>query len=244
MNGKKNTLIAILGVFLIGVIFPAVSLAAEVTTECAYRDVDVVCEIYVDTTPDDLISGGVKLTYNTTPLDPGELSTPVAAKNEAVWYFGDGPPPDNQPYMDPEVTAPGEVVFIVGKLATGAPGAGVSGTRVKVGDVTFTRNDTTLPGVGVDRAAFFGISAGLGRAAPFVNFASTTGTDLDGAGFTTKVAERGDVDGNGLLNSRDFIAIRALIISSAQEFPVYADCDANQIINSRDLICVRAKLLP
>ena len=67
---------------------------------------------------------------------------------ETDWYFTDGTTnfPYNGPYTPPE-TPEGEVVFIVGRLDSTAPG--VSGPRVLVGTVTFDRNPATIPTIGL-----------------------------------------------------------------------------------------------
>ena len=50
---------------------------------------------------------------------------------------------DKKPYMDPDTSTSGEIIFIGGKLDEGAPTAGVVGTRILLGKVTLTRTDDT-----------------------------------------------------------------------------------------------------
>jgi len=232
-----NTLFIMLALLLVSAFVPAVSFAAPVvSTECAYSANDVVCEVYVDTDGDSLISGGVKLTYNAT-----ELSTTDATKNEAVWYFGASGP--DHAYMLPETSTPGEVVFIVGKMDTDAIGTGVNGERIKVGSVTFDRATNTLPVN--DPGTLFNIGSELGRTGgTYVNFVNTAGENLDAVPvtFTTKVAERGDVNANGSINSIDLNLLRGILINGGN-YTVFADCNGNGSINSIDFNCLRAKLL-
>lgn len=237
MNSKgKNAFKIGLAVFLIGAIFPAISIAASVSAECAYTDADLVCYIYVDTSPDSLISGGVRLTYNTD-----ELSNPLAVKNETAWFFGGGVA--EYAYMDPDTTTSGEVILIVGKLDSDAPTAGVTGTRVQVGKVTFDRATSDVPVA--DPGATFGIALGLGRIAPYVNFVNTAGDPLDDPTdtiFLTPVnVERGDSNASGSITSRDLTALRSLL-RSGSDYVVYADCNGSGTLTSRDLTCIRAIL--
>ena len=187
----RKSLTMVLAALLIALILPAVALALPaVSVECAYSATNLDCEVYVNTDGGQLRSGGVKLGYNAAELlGPADADRPIATKNEAVWSLG------GYNYMEPETGIDGEVVFIVGKLDPAAVGVGVNGTRVLVGTVRFTRKTNTLPVA--DPAATFGITAGLGRVAPYVNFVNVDGDNLDIApvGFSTKVAERGDADG-------------------------------------------------
>lgn len=235
MKDKRNILFIALVVFLMGVGLPAVSMAADVTTECAYTDTDVVCYIYTNAGTPGLISAGVNIGY-----DDFELTVSTATKNEAVWYFGDGTPAGNHAYMNPETATAGEIVYIVGKLDEGAPSAGVSGARVLIGTATFTRNSTTDPGA--DPAAFFGISTGLGRmTGSFVNFADTSGANLDSPfNSTTTVVERGDANADGSVNILDVRTLRQNLGSS--DAPVWVDCDGDGSITILDVRCLRQQI--
>ena len=233
-----NTLFFMLALLLLSAFVPAVSFAAPaVSAECAYSANDVVCEIYVNTDGNSLISGGVKLTYNAT-----ELSNPVATKNDAVWYFGAGGPEHD--YMLPETSTSGEVVFIVGKMDSGSAAVqGVNGTRVKVGDVTFTRATNTLPVT--DPGTLFNINASIGRpGGTYANFVNTAGDNLDAVPvtFSTTVAQRGDANASGSITSRDLTTLRSLI--QAGDYVVYADCNASGTLTSRDLTCIRSIIQP
>ena len=241
MDSRKS-LTLVLVALLVALFLPAAAMAQPaVSVECAYSDVDLVCEVYVNTDSDQLRSGGVKLGYNASELlGPGGTDRPVAEKNGTDWFF------TGTDYMDPETDTNGEVVFIVGKLDLGATGVGVNGTRVLVGKVTFTRATNTLPVA--DPAATFGITAGLGRVAPYVNFVNVGGANLDVAppegegpvGFSTKVAERGDADGDGVMSPLDFTTLRFNLTNGI--YVVYADCDGDKALTPLDFTCLRFKM--
>ncbi len=235
MRGRK-IIPMVVGVFLVLAALPAaVTAAPAVSAECAYlkAGTDLVCDVYVDNGADQLRSGGVTLNYNASIL-----SAPAATKNDAVWKFTDGT--TNYTYMNPDTSVAGKVVFIVGVLNTANTGAGVGG-RAKVGSVTFTRNATPTSGDGTAQAGFFGISTALGKGGNYVNFVNTAGSALDGgATFSAKVAERGDANADGAINSGDYLAVRNLL--AAPSPPPYADCNNDGSVNSGDYLCIRNKL--
>ena len=220
----------------------------SVSAECAYTANDVVCYVYVDTIDGDasgqqLRSGGVKLTYNADELmGPGSQNPPVATKNVTDWYFGAGSQDAGLEYMDPETGTTGEIVFIVGKMDTtpNFEGGGVSGSRVEIGHVSFTRVNPGLPVA--DPAATFTIAVELGREAPFANFVNVAAEELDGAitAFNTTVAERWDADAPGFLSSRDLTKLRSLLRDEI--YVIYADCSGDGALTSRDLTSLRSAL--
>ncbi len=243
MNSRKS-LTMVLAALLIALILPVAALAQPaVSVECAYSASNLDCQVYVNTDGGQLRSGGVKLGYNAAELlGPAGTNRPVATKNGTDWFF------TGTNYMDPETEADGEVVFIVGKLDLSATGVGVSGTRVPVGKVRFTRATSTLPVA--DPLATFGITAGFGRVAPYVNFVNVGGANLDiappdGDGpveFSTKVAERCDTDGSGALSTVDLTILRAMLSANFADFPVYADCTGDGMLSTTDITVLRAKL--
>jgi hypothetical protein len=234
----KNKIIFGLAASLIFVIIPALSFAAVTYfADCAWEATEFVCDIYADTGGDDVISGGVKLSYDTS-----KLSNPVAEKNEAVWYFGTDEG-TKYAYMDPVVdTGAGTILYIVGKLDEDAPTEGVSGDRVIIGNVTFTRSASDDPWGDGDPVAFYGLDLMLGRGGNYENFVSTAGDLLDdtaGKGLI-KAAERGDANANGSINAVDYTATRDWI--GEVNPPPYADCTGNGEVNAVDYTCVRDKL--
>jgi len=221
---------------LVLLLLPSAALAADVdvVAEGAYNASYLDVYIYATINADNLCSYGVKLTYDT-----GKLNTPTPTKNDATWYFGTTA--DKKAYMNPDTSTAGQIIFIGGKLDTGAPTAGVTGTRVLLGSVRFVRAEGSL-GLGATAESYFGITAALGKASPYDNFVTTAGVVKDGAGvsFTAKVRERGDANGDGSINSTDYVAIRNLIGTTNP--PPYADCNADGSVNSSDYVCVRNKL--
>jgi hypothetical protein len=138
------------------------------------------------------------------------------------------------------------VVFIVGMLDTTNTNAGVSGARVKVGNVSFTRaGDLTNPAPGTsgtNQATFFGISAALGKGGNYVNFVNTAGNNLDaGATFAAIVAERGDANADGFVNITDVSEIRDMVFNVKPK-KIYADCDVSNTVDISDVTCIRDKV--
>ena len=126
MKGKRNLMFLAMAVCLMGLGLPGTALAVDAFAECAYTKNDVACYVYANTGADDLISAGVKLTD-----DANDLALAGTTKNDADWYFGDG---TTTILMSPEEVADG-VIYIVGKLDTNAPQAGVNGPRLLIGRI-------------------------------------------------------------------------------------------------------------
>lgn len=206
----------------------------EVFAEGAYTSTTLDVNIYANILAGNLCSYGVTLNYDTARLTAG-----TATKNQSIWYLGTSSSP--QPYMDPDTATAGRVIFIGGKMDTGNPTAGVTGNRVLMGQVSFTRKDSSM-GLGTTAQDYFGISLAIGKADPFDNFVTTAGAVKDQlVSFTAnKVRERGDANGDGIINSTDYVAIRNLL--SSPNPPPYADCNGDGLVNSTDYTCVRNKL--
>ena len=221
-------------VFVVGAFMPAYSFAdVDVYVEGAYTETDLVVYIYADIDGDTVLrSAGVKLTYS-----PSELTVGSAEKNEDDWFMGAGGQ-EPEEYMDPEIETTGEVVIILGKLDTDVPGVGVSGTRVLLGKVSFTRTESSMP-YSPD------LSIGLGRTGDFANFVDTEvplANVLD-ASITfgsAEIHERGDANGSGTISTADYITIRNNI--GATDFPPWMDCNGSESISTADYICVRNKM--
>jgi hypothetical protein len=226
MNSRKS-LALVLAVSLVVLVLPAAVMAASVSAECAYTDTDVVCEVYVDTASVELRSGGVRLTYT-----PGDLTVNSAEINDAAWFFGAG----GSDYATPnaiDTSVPGIVDLVVGKLDTNAISAGVIGTKVLIGRVTFDRNNNNLPA----------IAAGLARGGePFVSFVNaTSGAPLDGTTFNTIVAERGDANQDGAITNVDMGLTRNIILNSG--YSIFADVNGDGMVTNVDMGLVRNKIL-
>ena len=226
MNSRKS-LAMVLAVSLVVLVLPAAVMAASVSAECAYTDTDVVCEVYVDTASVELRSGGVRLTYT-----PGDLTVNSAEINDAAWFFGAG----GSDYATPnaiDTSVPGIVDLVVGKLDTNAISAGVIGTKVLIGRVTFDRNNNNLPA----------IAAGLARGGePFVSFVNaTSGAPLDGTTFGTIVAERGDANQDGDITNVDMGLTRNIILNSG--YSIFADVNGDGMVTNVDMGLVRNKIL-
>lgn len=209
------------------------SAAVTVYAEGAYTENDLVVYVYADIDTEALCSAGVKLFFNNTYLVLNR-----AEKNEDVWSMGDGL--SNHPYMNPENVGD-SVIFICGKLDTNAPTAGVLGDRVLLGTVSFTRNDGGPTPV-ADPESYFGITLALGRGGSYVNFATSSGTPMDGSvDFTTKgviVRERGDANLDGIITNLDIFAVKD---AKSGPYNVIADCNADEVISNLDIFCVKDK---
>jgi hypothetical protein len=145
----------------------------------------IAVNVYADITNTPLISFGFSVTF-----DPQALAVQSAVKNSALWYLSDG---TNQvAYANPDTSTPGQVRFLGAKLDALNPLQGVSGLRTLLGTVTFTRL-TNGP-------VTFGLA--LAQAAPFANFVSTSGVNLDTATGGVVLAgvqnDPKDTDLNGL----------------------------------------------
>lgn len=218
--------LAVCGILLAG---SGKSLAAdaEVFAEGAYTATDAVVGIYANITPA-ILSYGIKLTYDT-----GQLTFTTATKNESVWYLG-GSATGNYAYMNPDTSMPGQVIIIGGKLDTAQPTAGVTGQRVLLGKVTFSRTGTSKPVVSLTYAK----DPGTG----YANFVGTNGKVLDNSSvdFAVTVVERGDANGDGRMTPADISAVKSYI--GAAIFPVYADCNGDGRITPADISCVKSKI--
>jgi hypothetical protein len=234
-TNKKLTLG--LAASLILILLPAFSFGAVTYfTDCAWEGTEFVCDVYADTDGDNLISGGIKISY-----DPSKLSSPIAEKNEDVWFFGTESG-TKYTYMDPELDeSAGTITYIVGKLDEDDPTAGVSGERVVIGTVTFERSASDDPCAGDDPAGYYGLDLELGRGGEYENFVSTSGDLMDNsAGKGTIIAaERGDANADCNISTADYIAARNLIGSDNP--PPYADCNRDGKVSTADYICIRNK---
>jgi len=211
------------------------AMAVQVWGEGAYTDTDVQVCIYVNTESDALRSFGVKLTY-----DSGELNYVSSTKNEADWYLTDrnGTQYDYQEPEDVEEQGSYRAVVIIGGiLDPGKVQDKVSGPRILLGTVWFTR----VPGTGLTQ----GLTLNLGKGGDYANFVKgpEVGDVLDGSVsfLSVDVYERGDADGNGKINVSDVTEIRKMVFDEIPE-TCYADCDKSGDVNISDVTCIRNKV--
>lgn len=240
MNRKLAIVIGLLAVFLL-VAGQALAADVDVYAEGAYTNSDLVVYIYADINTTDILSFGVKLNY-----DNSKLEVASAQKNEDIWYMGNGS--TNYPYVDPDVSTSGQVVILGGKLDTGDPTAGVAAgqQRVLLGTVTFHRLDSATPTS--PQEEYFGITLALGKASPYVNFASTAGDSLDSnVGFSAIVRERGDANADNTIDVTDISALR-YFLRNGGVVHCYMNCNGdlddsgNEVIDVTDISCIRFKL--
>lgn len=216
---------------------PAAALAAdvEVFAEGAYTATNLDVYIYANINTGNLCSYGVKLSY-----DPRKLSAPLtAAKNANIWYFGTKTA--KQPYMNPDTSTPGQIIFIGGKMDTGNPQAGVTGSRVLLGRATFTRTESKLK-LGITAQDYFGVTLSLGKTGNFNNFVTTAGVvkDNGGVAFSAVVRERGDANANGVIDTGDIFVVKTNMQSG--QYSVTADCNDNGLMDTGDMFCIKNKM--
>jgi hypothetical protein len=192
-----------------------------------------VCVIYANSGADTLISGGVSLEYDTD-----ELTLQSAQKNEKEWFFGDGTPGGNFPYMDPQdveiADSKKAVLTVVGKLKESAPTEGIAGPRIETARIEFAIvNSSEAP---------FDLTLGLARGGNYENFVSTEGTLLD-AGITQMdvlQAEAGDANANGQVDAVDAQIVSGIFFGTEDD-TIFADCNLDGIIDSVDAQCISKK---
>jgi hypothetical protein len=224
--GKGHLITCLAALLLCVALVQPAAAGVSVYAEGAYNDTELDLYIYADIDTTAILSFGVKVEY------PPELSNPVATKNEDVWYFGDGT--TNYPYMEPEDDGSG-VVIIGGKLDTSTPTAGVIGTRVLLGTITFTHSGiTTTPVITLT----YGRGDGTGA---YKNFVETNGNELDGTvTFAVEIHERGDANADGTVDIRDLRTLRSEIGNTG--LPPWVDCNGDGPVDVRDVRCLRTKI--
>ncbi|WP_321494691.1 dockerin type I domain-containing protein [uncultured Desulfobacter sp.] len=216
-------------------LFPAyASAGVSVYAEGAYTDENLVVYIYADISDDPLLSYGVKLVY-----PPADFGSPVVVKNTTAWYFGDPDNPYPAPNAEPDVSTAGEVIIVGGKLDSTDPLEGVSGDRVFLAKVTFTRLTNNAPG-----AELY-----LGKGTPYANFVQVDGTNLDTTlagqdksepiGQVT-IFKLGDANGDGYITSSDMFTVRGTILTGL--YKCYMDCNQDGYITSSDMFCIKGKI--
>jgi len=230
-KSSRSLLIIGLLVFVASALIPVNSFAADVDVyaEGAYTESDLVVYIYADINGPNILSAGVKLTYDTS-----ELTVTSAEKNESVWFLG------SESYMDPDISTPGEVVIICGKLDTADPTAGVSGERVLVGEVRFDRTESSMP-LSPTLSVDYGKRGPEGK---YINFVATDGTVLDDTSVafgSITIRERGDANGDGTITGADRGAVKYFMVNGGVEYP-WMDCNDDGSITGADRGCIKYKM--
>ena len=225
---KGRLAVCALVMALLWVPVAAVAADVDVYAEGAYTDSDLVLYIYADIANEPILSFGVKVAY------PSTLTYSGAAKNESVWYFGDGAP--EYSYMDPEDDGSGTII-IGGKLNTSNPTQGVQGDRVLLGTVTFTHSI-----VDPQDADFSAVSVTYGRGdgtGDYKNFVDVDGDVVDGAVlFSSEIHARGDANGNGDVTGADLSALKYYMINGGVLHP-WIDCNDSGDVTGADLSCIK-----
>jgi len=202
----------------------------KVYAEGAYDYNDLVLYVYADVAPTTLVSMGIKVTY-----DASKLTFSSAQKNEDIWYFGT--PTTQFPYIDPKNIC-SSVVIMGGKLDTHNPTEGVTGNRILLGIVSFTRAESGDPGSSPQ--SYFGVNIELGKDGEYANFVDTDGNELDeNITFSTVIHEKGDANGDGRITSADMFKVRRLI---GRDYSVFADCNGDGHVTKDDMFCIKNKI--
>ncbi len=229
----------------------------NVTADGAYTQNDLMIHIYADLGVE-MRSAGIKLTYNTA-----ELENPRVEQNRKNWFLGPYDPaeegPQGLPYPNGiDISTPGEIIIILGKLDTSEAGAhtaeGVSGTNILLGKVRFDRKDPKdMPYVPT------GLDLSLGRAGKFANFVDINGNECDAdpansddpGDCTTNpsfgaitVRERGNANASAddVINFQDMITVKQFTLNGGKDAP-YLDCNDDLVINFQDMICIKQMTL-
>lgn len=197
--------------------------------ESAYTETDLDVYLYADINTSNLLSFGIKLNY-----DPTRLAVSSAEKNSQVWYMGDSA--TKYPYADPDISVPGEITIVGGKIDSADPMSGVSGQRVLLGKVKFARTDAQSVPV---------LTVGYARGGSYDSFVKAGGTVLDWESVnlgTVIVRERGDANGDGRVTPADMITIRNAYYGNTPLIcEPAADCNKDGRVTPADMICVRNK---
>lgn len=197
-------------VIIIAYLTPLNSIAADVDVyaEGTYTDNDGVAYIFADINTGDILSFGVKVLYN-----PTDIVITDATKNEAVWYFGNNV--TKYVYVDPDLSADGEIVILGGRLDIDNPSSGVNGTRVLLGEITFDRISASVPTS----------SLSFGKSGDYKNFVTTSGTVLDdeaGGVYFRLITLESDTDGDRIPDSEE-----GMDDPDGDEIPNYQDPDSD-----------------
>jgi hypothetical protein len=141
---------------------PAAQATVVVYGEASSTGELVSVRLLADITSTPLLSFSLRLLYDSAALAVNE-----ATKNESVWYLSDGK--TRYPYLDPDLSIPGQILIIGGRMDGLDQIRGIIGKQVLLGSAVFRRLNSTTPRFKLN----------LGRASPFANFASPEGKALE-----------------------------------------------------------------
>ncbi len=227
MNKQRKLFIILFSVKIVVLftVLQAWATTVDVYAEGGYTDTEFTINIYANIDPTaqgPLLSAGVKLLFPSS-----KIQNPVASPNEKEWYLGT--PENKYPYIGSNVDSVGEVRFLLGKLDQNNPQEGVEGDRIHLGRIKFDRiSGSAIPG----QADFLLLS---GNVAPFVDFATVTGVELDDSvSFSIS-----PVVSTAILNLRGVIRILRVVSEMAPDVPVRAtemDTDDDGVVGIREAI--------
>lgn len=244
---KKGALIFFLLV-LTGILPPAFAFGAAVDVYAEGSIIDEALEVYIyaDVSTENLLSFGVGLNYNPSELvvlevEKDPVSIPYSA-NGTRWYLG-GALTSYRSNPQPDVSEPGKVVIVGGKLDPANPGHGVdSGSRLFMAKVTFGPAGTQIPKTPVLSLAY-ARGDGTSSYKNFVRLKQAAPEVLDGTGvrfLPVVVRVQGDADANGVISPRDINALK--LNMGRTNAPCYMDCDGNGRITPSDINCIKSKI--
>ncbi|MEW6380220.1 MAG: dockerin type I repeat-containing protein [bacterium] len=215
----------------------------KVFVEGAYTDDTLIVQIYANTDTFKMASAGVKLSYDLT-----RLTVIRVTKNESLWSISDGGA--KFPYMEPDISKPGEVIIIAGKLDLSNPSQGVCGERVLLAEVEFERNEHPKVPPILDVST---VSLDYARSGSYCNFVTVEGKVLDHdcvtfgsfhvgpVGLGGNIVQRGDANGNGSIEATDIDAITRYQKDGGNAHE-WMDCNNDGRVNVLDIACIQNKL--
>jgi Dockerin type I domain len=270
-----HLLIAGLAAWLTTALFGSNSYAADVAVyaEGAYtsaadagEDEDLLeVYIYADINVPQVLSFGVRLTYNPSELRvrsaeknvifPAGSGHPPYTSNPALWELGDDVAYKDRPLPD-YTTHSDAVIIIGGKLDELTPTAGVTGERVFLGKVTFEPAVASAP---IPPAPTLSLTYAVGNGSDtYKNFVRYDEVDGDGVVIDSAdssgvyfrpinvtapgldIARRGDANADGVMNVNDIIQLKRVIGNS--NLPPWTDCNKDGVVNVNDIIWLKRNL--
>lgn len=242
-------------VALIGSARSAGSAELKVYLEGAYSENSLVVQLYANTDSFKLVSAGVKILY-----DSSQLSVTRVQKNGKLWSISDGNV--TCPYMEPDISNPGEIVIILGKLDLSDPTnptKAVTGERVLLAEVEFACKENSK--ISPSPLSSSPVNLDYARSGNYRNFVTIEGKVLDHKSVTFgslltgpveqggNLIQRGDADGNGTIDDADMDAVDQYIddhislhSENSENAHEWMDCNNDGIIDIQDINCINDQL--